>query len=161
VEQPLLLTGRHDERVQLMDGTNYSGGCLCGRVRYQASGDGSNRCFCHCTSCRRAIGAPMVPWVTFAARNFTIVQGQLAQYRSSPGVRRGFCAACGTSMTYSRDDRGDEIDVTVSSLDDPATLVPEAHIWVEDKLPWVDIADGRAQFARSLSCDPKPGTSAS
>jgi hypothetical protein len=127
----------------------YNGGCLCGRVRYQASGEGTNPCFCHCTSCRRAIGAPMVPWVTFAARSFTMVQGQLAQYHSSPGVTRGFCAACGTSMTYRRDDRSDEIDVTVSSLDDPAALVPETHIWVEDKLPWVAIADGRAQFARS------------
>jgi hypothetical protein len=131
--------------------SGYSGGCLCGRVRYQASGEGSNLCFCHCTSCRRAIGAPMVPWVTFAARSFTMVQGQLAQYCSSPGVTRGFCAACGTSMTYRRDDRSDEIDVTVSSLDDPAVLVPEAHIWVEDKVPWVAIADGRAQFARSPS----------
>ena len=129
----------------------YSGGCLCGHVRYQASGAGTNLCFCHCTSCRRAIGAPMVPWVTFAARSFTIVQGQLAEYRSSPGVSRGFCAACGTSMTYRRDDRSDEIDVTIASLDDPAALLPEAHIWVQDKLPWVAIADGRAQFARTTS----------
>jgi hypothetical protein len=129
----------------------HSGGCLCGRVRYRASGAGTNRCFCHCTSCRRAVGAPMVPWVTFASGSFAVVQGQLAQYRSSPGVSRGFCAACGTSITYSRDDRSDEIDVTVSTLDDPASMVPEAHIWVEDKLPWVVIADGRAQFARSAS----------
>lgn len=144
-----------------MDGISYSGGCLCGRVRYRASGDGTNRCFCHCTSCQRAIGAPMVAWVSFAARNFTLVQGEMAQYRSSPGVSRGFCAACGTSITYRRDDRSEEIDVTVSSLDDPVSLGPEAHIWVEDKLPWVDIADGRAQFARSLTCDPEPGISAS
>jgi hypothetical protein len=79
------------------------------------------------------------------------VQGQLAQYRSSPGVSRGFCAACGTSISYRRDDRGDEIDVTVSSLDDSVSMVPEVHIWVEDKLPWVEITDGRGQFPRSAS----------
>ena len=131
--------------------TEHSGGCLCGRVRYRASGEGTDRCFCHCTSCRRAIGAPMVPWVTFAASSFSVVEGQLAQYRSSPGVSRGFCAACGTSISYRRDDRSDEIDVTVSSLDDPASMVPEVHTWVEDKLPWVAITDGRGQFPRSAS----------
>jgi hypothetical protein len=90
----------------------------------------------------------MVPWGTFAADNFSIVQGRLAEYRSSPTVTRGFCADCGTSLTYRREDRGAEIDVTLSSLDDPDALVPQMHIWVEDKPSWVIIADGRPQFAR-------------
>ena len=138
----------------------YKGGCLCGRVRYEARGEATNLCFCHCTSCRRAIGAPMVPWGTFAAARFAIVQGRLAEYGSSPGVTRGFCADCGTSLTYRRHDRSGEIDVTLSSLDDPAALVPEVHIWVEDKPPWVVIGDGRAQFAKSLVSESHPGPSA-
>jgi hypothetical protein len=142
-----------------MTAIGYAGGCLCGRVRYQASGEVTHLCYCHCTSCRRAIGAPMVPWGTFAARHFAIVRGQLAQYRSSPNVTRGFCAACGTSMTYRRDDRSEEIDVTLSSLDDPATLVPEVHICVEDKLPWLTVADGRAQFPKFRTIEPEPGPS--
>jgi len=137
---------------------SYVGGCFCGRVRYQASGEVTNLCFCHCTSCRRAIGAPMVPWGTFAAQNFTIVRGHLAQFRSSPKVLRGFCADCGTSLTYRRDDRSEEIDLTLSSLDDAVSLVPEVHIWVEDKLPWVAITEGRAQFAKSRTSKLKPGT---
>jgi hypothetical protein len=126
----------------------YQGGCLCGRVRYQASGEAKNLCFCHCTSCRRAIGAPMVPWGTFAAANFAIVQGVLSEYHSSPPVTRGFCAGCGTSLTYRHDKRGGEIDVTLSSLDDPEALVPQMHIWVEDKPSWVIIGDDLAQHAR-------------
>lgn len=127
---------------------SYSGGCLCGRVRYQARGDVQHLSFCHCESCRRAIGAPMVPWGTFARKNFSIVQGRLAEYRSSPGVTRGFCADCGTSLTYRRDQRAEEIDLTLSSLDQPGTLTPLMHIWVEDKPAWVVIADGLPQFAR-------------
>jgi hypothetical protein len=99
----------------------------------------------------------MVPWATFAVPEFAIVRGRLAQYRSSPAVIRGFCADCGTSLTYQRDDRRDEIDVTLSSLDDAAGLAPEVHIWVQDKPPWVDIADGRAQFARSRDGEADPG----
>lgn len=134
-----------------MTPASYAGGCLCGRVRYRAAGAARNACFCHCSSCRRATGAPMVPWATFAAQEFSIVRGELAQYRSSPGVSRGFCAACGSSLTYGRDDHADEIDVTLSSLDEPAMLVPEMHVWVQDKLPWVVIADGRTQFAHGGS----------
>lgn len=130
-----------------MPAMSYSGGCLCGRVRYQARGEASNLCFCHCESCRRAAGVPMVPWGTFAAQNFSIMQGRLAEYRSSPAVTRGFCADCGTTLTYRNDARGGEIDVTLSSLDDPEALTPQMHIWVEDKPSWVIIADGRPQFA--------------
>lgn len=139
---------------------SYEGGCLCGRVRYEARGEVTNLCFCHCSSCRRATGAPMVPWSTFAAANFSIVQGRLAEYSSSPRVTRGFCAECGTSLTYRHDDRSVEIDVTLSTMDDPGALVPEVHIWVEDKLPWVVIADGRAQFAKLRVSETQPGTSA-
>jgi hypothetical protein len=91
----------------------------------------------------------MVPWGTFAAERFRIVRGRLAEYRSSPPVRRGFCGHCGTTLTYCHEQRIDEIDVTLASLDDPGALTPEAHIWVEDKLPWVVIADGCPQFART------------
>jgi hypothetical protein len=138
----------------------YEGGCLCGRVRYRAGGEATNLCFCHCTSCRRATGALMVPWGTFAAAKFAIVQGALAEYSSSPRVTRGFCAACGTSLTYRHEDRGGEIDVTLASLDEPGALVPQLHIWVEDKPPWVVIEDGRPQYAKSLVGEINPGTSA-
>src|ERR1700683_1883499 len=130
-----------------MSAMSYHGGCMCGRVRYEARGDVSNLCFCHCESCRRAIGAPMVPWGTFAAENFSIVRGQLAEYPSSPSVTRGFCADCGTSLTYRNEARAGEVDVTLSSLDDPGALTPQVHIWVEDKPAWVIIADGRPQLA--------------
>jgi hypothetical protein len=143
-----------------MPAISYSGGCLCGRVRYEARAEVTNLCFCHCASCRRATGAPLVPWGSFAIGNFSIVQGRLAEYRSSPNVTRGFCAHCGTSLTYRREDRGAEIDVTLSSLDDPEALQPEVHIWVEDKLSWVVITDGRAQFARLAVSDTSPGTAA-
>ena len=130
-----------------MPAVSYRGGCMCGRVRYEAQGEASNLCFCHCESCRRASGAPVVPWGTFAADSFSIVQGRLAEYRSSPGVTRGFCVDCGTSLTYRNEARGGEIDVTLASLDDPEALTPKMHIWVEDKPSWVIITDGRPQFA--------------
>lgn len=126
----------------------WTGGCLCGAVRYEIGGDGTQLCFCHCTSCRRATGAPMVPWGTFARATFVVTRGVLTEYRSSPEVFRGFCATCGTSLTYRHAKRDAEIDVTLGTLDSPEVFPPEAHIWVEDKVAWIVPGDGLPAFAK-------------
>ncbi|HVN46685.1 MAG TPA: GFA family protein [Steroidobacteraceae bacterium] len=124
-----------------MSQTVYVGGCLCGAVRYQIEGAVSNPCYCHCASCRRATGAPMVPWGTCARAALRMTRGRLSEYRSSAQVWRGFCASCGTSLTYRNEARAAEIDVTLASLDDPTLLAPRMHVWVKDRLPWTTIGD--------------------
>lgn len=119
----------------------YSGGCLCGAVRYEVPGPARNPCWCHCTSCRRAAGAPAVPWATFEHARFRVSRGTLQEFASSPPVRRGFCNRCGTSLTFRHERRPADIDVTLATLDAAADLAPAMHIWVQDKLPWVAIAD--------------------
>ncbi len=128
----------------------YPGGCLCGAVRYEARGVPRYLCFCHCASCRRAAGAPLVPWATFARSELHFTRGTLAQYRSSAGVLRGFCAACGSSLTYQTEARAHDIDLALASLDDPAALAPTVHMWVMDKLPWVSIEDGLPRYPGGL-----------
>jgi len=119
----------------------YAGGCLCGAVRYEVKGAVSNPCFCHCASCRRATGAPMVPWGTFVREAMRVTRGRLSEYRSSAQVWRGFCARCGTSLTYRHEAHPAEIDVTLATLDDPTLLTPAMHVWVKDRLPWTAIGD--------------------
>ena len=127
----------------------YAGGCLCGAVRYQLSGPVTALCFCHCASCRRATGAPMVPWGTFAREAVRITHGRLSEYRSSPQVWRGFCSRCGPSLSYRHEARAAEIDVTLATLDEATQLPPTMHVWVADKLPWVTMEDGLPQFPGS------------
>jgi len=134
-----------------MDERVWSGGCFCGAVRYEVDGAPRTLCYCHCESCRRAAGSPAVAWGTFDRGGFRVVRGSLAELRSSPGVLRGFCARCGSGLTYSHEGRADDIDVTLATLDEAAQLAPTMHVWVADKLPWVRIEDGLPQF---------PGTAA-
>ena len=129
-----------------MTETTYRGRCFCGSIRYQVSGPILSLCNCHCESCRRAAGAPYVAWGTIGRDNFVVLSGKLSEHRSSPRVSRGLCGVCGTSLTYSHEARAGEIDVTLASLDDPAGLVPESHVWVEGKLPWVAIDDRLPQY---------------
>jgi hypothetical protein len=134
-----------------MNDSVYTGGCLCGAVRYEIKGTVANPCFCHCASCRRATGAPLVPWGTFARDAVRITQGTLSEFRSSPQVWRGFCTRCGTSLTYRREARAAEIDVTLATLDDPGAITPLMHVWVAERLPWVTIGDHLPQFPAGIT----------
>ena len=134
-----------------MSDSMYSGRCFCGQVRFELAGEPAFACHCHCESCRRAAGAAFVTWVTFGLDGFALTSGAIAEYRSSPGVRRGHCAACGTTITYAQDKRPEEIDIAVSSLDITSGIEPEAHIWVEDKVPWLVISDDLPQYRTTVS----------
>jgi hypothetical protein len=139
-----------------MSETVYLGRCLCRSVRYEAHGAWRNLCHCHCESCRRAAGAPFVSWGTIDRDKFAVVHGALSIVRSSQDVERGFCGACGTTLTYAHARRDREIDVTLASLEDPSLVTPQAHIWVRDKLPWIEITDGLPQYSRVLGMDETP-----
>jgi hypothetical protein len=125
------------------------GGCLCSAVRYRASGEARHPTLCHCNSCRRASGAPLVAWVTFPIAQFAFTKGAPARYRSSPPVVRTFCASCGTPLTYQHDAYAGAIDVTVASLDDPSSFPPADHTWTSDKIAWLELGDGLPRHLRT------------
>ena len=122
------------------------GGCLCGAIRYRASGTAYGITHCHCLTCRRASGAAFVTWAGFDADKFTILQGQPVSYASSAGVIRTFCGACGTPLTYRRGDSPASIDITLGSMDDPQALKPADHTWTESRLSWIALTDQLPEF---------------
>ena len=134
-----------------MSETTYSGRCFCGDLRFEIAGPAKFACFCHCESCRRAAGGVYVAWATFEKESFVVTMGNMLEHHSAPHVTRGLCSQCGTTLTYEHEDRRGEVDVTLTSFDDPSEISPAAHIWVEDKLPWVSIDDGLPRYARTVS----------
>lgn len=124
------------------------GGCLCGSVRYRASGTAYGITHCHCQTCRRASGAAFVTWAGFDSDKFNFTQGQPASYASSKNVIRTFCNRCGTALTYQRLDLPDSIDVTLGSLDAPEALKPEDHTWTESQLAWINLCDHLPTYPR-------------
>lgn len=126
---------------------HHEGGCMCGAVRYRLHGPFSYSAHCHCRSCQRAIGAGFATYSGIPAERFEIIQGRLAIYESSPGVRRGFCDRCGTSLTYAGDD-WDDMAVLSATLDDPSAAVPTANVYLVDRQPWVALDGALKQFTR-------------
>jgi hypothetical protein len=117
-----------------------SGGCLCGAVRYEASGQPYNVTHCHCVDCRRSAGAAFVTWASFRRSEFRFVRGEPRVIAWANRVR-SFCGACGASLTFMTSSETDEVDVTVCTFDDPEQIVPADHTWVEDRLCWIHLAD--------------------
>jgi hypothetical protein len=86
--------------------------------------------------CQKAGGAPFMAF-TAAMRqeHIAFTRGAPAIYRSSEIAERGFCAVCGTPLTYRLIAR-DRISVTIGSLDRPAEVAPTVQLGVESALPW-------------------------
>ena len=124
------------------------GRCLCGAVRYRACGPAYGITHCHCKTCRRASGAPFVTWAGFDTDKITFTKSEPAVYKSSPKVTRTFCGKCGTALTYQRADMPGSIDVTLGSMDEPETLMPEDHTWTESRLSWIVLDDRLPKYPR-------------
>ncbi len=129
-----------------------TGRCICGQVHFRVDHEPSFACHCHCESCRKASGAPYVTWVTFPIASFHVTKGAVEEHESSAGVIRGHCPTCGTTISYvHQGDRPEEIDITAPCFDDQSFVEPKAHIWLEDKPHWVEIADDLPQYAQRVS----------
>jgi hypothetical protein len=117
-------------------------------VRYQAEGEPSTVCHCHCLDCRGTSGAFFVTWVTFKDDDFRFTAGEPRTRVHPPEVRRTFCADCGTPLTFRR--TPGEVDITVASLDHPEHLPPPVrHLWTVRKAPWLKLDDGLPCYEKS------------
>ena len=130
--------------------TVMTGGCLCGKVRYETTGDPFSVAHCHCKDCRKHSGGPVV---TLAGFKFDQVQFSGADrktYESSPGVGRAFCDNCGTPLTWEGDgdDLGRIFEFHISTFDKPEDLVPTSHMFSLERIPWFDIADDLPRYER-------------
>lgn len=119
----------------------WTGGCLCGAVRYEIAARPEPVSFCHCGQCRRQhsqVGA--YTGVRRSALRLVKDDG-LAWFPSSDKARRGFCRVCGAGLFWDPLDGGERTDVTAGSLDEPTGLKAERHIFVDHKADWYDIGD--------------------
>ena len=131
-----------------------AGGCLCGAVRYEAARP-YGISHCHCVDCRRASGAPFVTWASFRLEDFRFTRGTPRKLAWA-GRSRSFCGDCGTPLTFVAGPDAGEVDVTVGSFDHPERVTPADHTWIEDRLPWISLADGLPAFPRKNPTHVRP-----
>ena len=125
----------------------WTGGCLCGAVRYRAGADPVRAVNCHCPTCRRTCGAAFMTFVHFPAEAFSWTSGQPTRYRSSAAAERGFCAVCGSTLSMHEAVLADRVQVSLGSLDRPDLVRPDDHVWTSRQLPWLEVVDDLPRFA--------------
>ena len=119
--------------------TTMTGGCQCGRIRYTAEVEAKEGYLCHCRMCQRATGGVSIAFVNLPKGSVTW-HPEPDWYASSPIAKRPFCSACGTPLGFAFDD-GDNIDLTLGSLDEPEGFVPTKNFGIESRhAAWEDTA---------------------
>lgn len=103
---------------------------------------------CHCQTCRRVSGGVAIAWFSVPSEALAITKGKPKRHASSPGIQRQFCNACGTQLTYARDDDATSTDVATTTLDNPNAFPPGHHSWLSHDLDWVKFADGAPTFPK-------------
>jgi len=110
-----------------------TGGCQCGAVRYALYAEPFDPHICHCRMCQRAFGAFFAPLAAVRNADFAWTRGTPGLFRSSTIAERGFCAACGTPLSFRYLDAR-RIAVALGSLDDPDRVTPARQSGIESRV---------------------------
>jgi hypothetical protein len=114
----------------------YQGGCQCGALRYEVTGELGKLSLCHCRMCQKAVGSFAASFVPMPVQNFRWTRGAPSEFRSSAIVARGFCNQCGTPM-YLLEDGELNIEIAAGTFDHAEMLGPLDHeSGVESRVPW-------------------------
>ena len=124
------------------------GGCLCGAVRFKVEGEPLNVRVCHCRNCQKAMGSPFFARALFPQSALKI-EGETTHYPSSATLERVFCKRCGTRL-FARRTNGTAAGVALAVFDDRNAFAPTEHIWVSEKMDWVQIDDRLKQYQESV-----------
>ncbi len=131
-----------------------TGGCQCGAGRYALYAPPAAADICHCRMCQKAMGNLFMATAGVPREDFAWTAGAPATWQSSAIAERGFCAQCGTPLSFRYLD-GARISVTTGSLDQPARARPTAQIGIESRVPW--FAELATLPASTTADDPPPG----
>jgi hypothetical protein len=117
------------------------GGCLCGRVRYEARPDHREGYYCHCRMCQLAFGNTRAAFLNLRKDEVTWTGAPPKFHASSKFARRGFCPDCGTPLSFEYVG-SERMDLSVGSLDEPSALKPVSHFAVETRIAAWHCDDG-------------------
>jgi hypothetical protein len=130
----------------MSSGPVFEGGCLCGAVRWRVTGEPLYAYHCHCRMCQRQSGAAFLTGMTFPFSAVKWVKGEPRLFQSSENAKRGFCAQCGSWVSWQWLE--DKISMTAGSFDHADGIHPDYHVFTESQAPWLDVDDALPRYTR-------------
>ena len=121
---------------------HYTGGCLCGALRYEADGEPRTTGHCYCEDCRKASGSGFIPFMGFPSSAVRF-SGETRMFvsksaRGGDAVRNS-CPVCSSLVFGGQVGKDDSFTIYAGSLDDPSSFRPKIAIFVRNRPPWAVI----------------------
>lgn len=127
-----------------MTGPSLTGGCLCGRVRFELSEPGSTAGYCHCTRCQRRTGTASSANVRVDGGRFRLVVGHesLKGWRHPDGgFEKCFCVECGAHLFSRNPDDHTQVGIRMAAFDGDPGIRPSWRAFTDYAAVWEPIPD--------------------
>jgi hypothetical protein len=124
-------------------GDQFPGSCSCGAVTYRLTSAPIFVHCCHCTDCQRQTGSAFALNALIESDRVQGLQGDTRSFPQPTDSGRPHvihrCPDCGTALWSNYGGREQLRFVRVGTLDAPAALPPDVHIYTRSKQPWVKL----------------------
>jgi hypothetical protein len=123
-------------------GKRYTGGCLCGSLRYEADGEPLFAGHCYCADCRKASGSGFVPYMGFASSAVRFSGATLtftSKAANGGDAVRNSCPICGSLVFGGRVGKDASFTIYAGTLDEPASFHPRTAIFTGNRPAWAVI----------------------
>jgi hypothetical protein len=127
----------------------YTGGCLCGALRYEAEGEPMYAGHCYCSDCRKASGSGFIPFMGFrsgAVRFSGATRKFISRAASGADAVRNSCPVCGSLVFGGELDKAESFTIYAGSLDDPTRFHPTVAIFTRNRPTWAVVPPGLTMF---------------
>jgi hypothetical protein len=135
----------------------WSGGCVCGSVRYACAGEPERVTICHCLWCQRRTGSAFGTEVVFREDNVGFSGIEAASYRhvsdeSGRWLDIRFCPRCGSNLGFTLQAAPGLRTVPAGTLDHPEWLSAKQtkfrHVFTRSRRSWSEITDEVEAYER-------------
>lgn len=138
----------------------FTGGCACGRVRYECRVEPQIMFNCHCRDCQYASGSAYTAALIVPLAALQLITGEPRYFErvhaDGRTIARGFCPECGTPLFARRSVTPEAIGIRAGTLDDPAWFEPRADFWVSSAQPWDHMNPAVTKFESQPAPPPRP-----
>lgn len=129
----------------------FTGGCLCGALRYVAVGAPRHMGHCYCADCRKASGGGFIPFMGFDAAQLSFsgpTRTFTSRAASGGPSTRSFCPSCSSLVFGGIVGESASHTIYAGSLDDPSLFEPTMAIFTQGRPAWAMVPEGLISFER-------------
>ena len=131
----------------------HTGGCLCGKVRFELKENPDVAYACHCRFCQRATGTAFRSGLRCkkSAVKFNNAELNSYVYKSPEHGRKltfYFCPICATTVTTTLERFSDIQIIFLGTLDDPSKIEIKTHMFLEEGMHWVGFNNDDTTYSK-------------